>query len=270
LNTARKLHLPETWREWPCDVLVLGCGGTGSEIVDALVRLDVVLRAIGHPGLKLHLQDGDTVSPSNVGRQRFLPCDVGQNKASVLAQRYGFLLGTDVHERTDFLSDRDQGRMRTFEPFDLVITAVDRASVRTHIAGAGKRQNSGPLWLDCGNGAHTGQVVLGHLAGLEDDRLPHVLDLFPGIRTTPDDDEPSCSVAESIRRQNLGVNRFMADVAVFTILAPLFTKGMIETHGALIDMAKPQVSPIRIDPQAWSFFGYAPPVSAEPGKSGAA
>lgn len=245
--------LPETWREH-CRIHVVGCGGTGSEIVDALVRLDHVLKCMEHPGLKIVLQDGDTVSASNIGRQRFLTTDIGYNKAEVLAQRYGFLLGTDLRAVPKAL----RNFVFSSHSIDLLITAVDRASVRTALADAWAMQNVGPLWLDCGNGASTGQVVLGHLAGRQPNRLPHVLDLFPGIRTTPDDDEPSCSVAAAIRTQNLGVNRFMGDTAVFSILAPLFTRGAIEHHGALVDMAKPLVSPLRIDPQAWAFFGYDP------------
>lgn len=251
------LSLPSGWQH-SCRILVLGCGGTGSEIVDALARLDHVLRALGHPGLDITLQDGDTVSAANVGRQRFLAADVGNNKAEVLARRYGFLMLVDLQHVPKHQSAADRKKLHSLGNIDLVITAVDRASVRTELADAWRQQTSGPLWLDCGNGASTGQVVLGHLAGAEKGRLPHVLDLFPGIRTTPDDDQPSCSVAAAIRTQHLGVNRFMADAAVFTVLAPLFTQGQIEHHGAVVDMAKPNVAPIRIDPNVWAFYGYKP------------
>lgn len=250
--TARKLILPEHWPDG-CNVLVVGCGGTGSEIIDAICRLDHVLTKTGHEGLRVTLQDGDKVSASNVGRQRFLECDIGANKASTLAKRYGFLLGTPLRPIETFLS---KANLQEFAKFDLVITAVDRATVRVRIADAWKSKTAGPLWLDCGNGAHTGQVVMGHLAGRQRDRLPHVLDLFPKIRGMRDDAEPSCSVADAVRLQNLGVNRFMADTAIFTILAPLFMRGQIEHHGATIDMAKPVVSPLRIDPKAWEFYGY--------------
>lgn len=249
--------LPSEWLEH-CSILVVGCGGTGSEIVDALVRLDHVVRQLGHPGLAITLMDGDKVSAANVGRQRFISPDVGQNKAEVLCRRYGILLRANITAQKEFLAGEWLRSLYRLHEFDLVITAVDRASVRTQLADAWRKETEGPMWLDCGNGASTGQVVLGHLAGAAPGRLPHVLDLFPKIRETPDDDEPSCSVAAAIRTQNLGVNRFMADTAVFTILSQLFTKGAIEHHGALIDMAKPLVSPIKIDPNAWGFFGYKP------------
>lgn len=45
-------------------VLVIGCGGTGSEMVDALCRLHFAMRHLGHPaGLNLTIQDHDHVTP---------------------------------------------------------------------------------------------------------------------------------------------------------------------------------------------------------------
>ena len=39
-----------------------GGGGTGSQVLTNLARLDVTLRALGHPGLFVTLYDPDTVS----------------------------------------------------------------------------------------------------------------------------------------------------------------------------------------------------------------
>lgn len=232
-------------------VLVIGCGGTGSEMVDALCRLHFALRHLGHPaGLKLTIQDHDTVSPFNVGRQRFAPSDIGLNKAEVLANRYGLLFGIPIQ-----FSSRKAGasHIGEFGDFDLVLTCVDTASFRTRMAEHWRGKKTETLWLDCGNGRFDGQVTLGHLGKPAGDRLPNALDLFPGIATTSDDNEPSCSMEQALSSQMLFVNRWMADIAA-TLLVRLFTQGSAAEHGAFVNMARLSVSPIRIDPKGWAFL----------------
>lgn len=55
----------------PVTVNLIGGGGTGSQILTSLARLDVTLRSLDHPGLHVTLYDPDTVSQSNIGRQLF-------------------------------------------------------------------------------------------------------------------------------------------------------------------------------------------------------
>lgn len=235
----------------PIRVLLVGCGGTGSELVDALCRLHFAMLNLGHPaGLQLTIQDHDRVSPTNVARQRFAPSDIGLNKAEVLATRYGLLFGIPIRYSTRKAGD---SHISEFRDFDLVVTAVDSASFRTRMAQKWRQKKTNTLWLDAGNGKLDGQAVLGHLGIPEGDRLPNALDLFPGISTTPDDDEPSCSMEQALASQMLFVNRWMADIAA-TLLVRLFTQGTVAEHGAFVNMARLTVSPIRIDPQAWNFL----------------
>lgn len=253
-------RLPAAWTRRPVRVSVIGAGGSGSEVIDALARLDYALIAMGGQGLSITLWDGDTVSPSNVGRQRFLHCDVGLNKADVLAERYGMLMGTQI-ESVPSMFDIEaafDGPSVYRQPTDLLISCVDRASVRVEIGQFFRRRRSELLWMDLGNGAHTGQVVLGHAGMPDGPRLPNVWDLYPSLAEVDDHDEPSCSLEEAIRHQRLGVNRFMADTAVFTLLAPLMQEGVITSHGAFIDMRKPSIGALRIERSAWSFLGFDP------------
>lgn len=252
VNVAKGIAtLTEAGLDRPAKVVVIGCGGTGSEMVDALCRLHFALTHLGHPGLLLTIQDDDTVSPFNVGRQRFAPGDVGQNKAEVLAKRYGLLFGLPIH-----WVDRRAGvsHIKEFSVFDLVVTCVDRASFRTRMASHWRNRKTGTLWLDCGNGRDDGQVTLGHLgqppAG---NRLPNALDLFPSIATMPDDDQPSCSMEQALSSQMLFVNRWIADIAA-GLLARIFTHGQVREHGGFLNMSKMTVTPIRIDPMGWEFI----------------
>src|SRR5581483_653927 len=179
------------------EVLVIGCGGSGSEMVDALVRFHHSARGIGHAGLSLTLQDGDVVSATNVGRARFLPSDVGHNKAQLLARRYGLLFAMNIKSIPTECSR--SGIERMGHQYDLVITCVDKASFRVRMADYWRSLSTDTLWLDLGNGDYTGQSVLGTLGEATMPRLPNVLDLFPAVRTTRDDAAPSCSMAEALK-----------------------------------------------------------------------
>lgn len=53
----------------PVTVNVIGAGGTGSQVVTSLARMDTALWKLGHPGLFVRVYDPDTVSESNIGRQ---------------------------------------------------------------------------------------------------------------------------------------------------------------------------------------------------------
>lgn len=259
-------YLPDAWVRNTIRVLVIGCGGTGCEVVDALARMELSLQALGRNSpFDVTLCDGDDVSRSNIGRQRFGFRDLGKNKATVLAARYnaeyGLTWTAHPHycnaEQTLSLSDR-----HSHSPL-LVITAVDRASFRASLgrkAGFKRSQHAGRekhLWLDLGNGASTGQAVLGHLHTWPDTnnkRLPNVLNLFPNLPDIADDAEPSCSLAEALRHQQLGINRCVTDPAMFGILMPLLSQGSIRHHGVFIDMLSGRTNPLLIDQSAWDFM----------------
>ena len=73
----------------PVNIVVAGAGGTGSQIVTGLARLDRALRALGHPaGLAVQVWDPDRVSEANVGRQLFFDSDVGQYNCDVLVHNW--------------------------------------------------------------------------------------------------------------------------------------------------------------------------------------
>lgn len=234
-------------------VLVIGCGGSGSEMIDALVRFHHSARGIGHAGLELTVQDGDSVSATNVGRARFLPSDVGLNKAELLARRYGQLFGMPIRAISHACTKRGIRQLSEF--FDLAITCVDKASFRVQVADYWCNRPTQTTWLDLGNGSYTGQVVLGSLGLSSTPRLPNSVQLFPSVRTASDDDAPSCSMEEALKSQSLFVNRFAVDVAV-SMLWRLLAEGYIENHGALFDMRGITVKPIPVNHATWQFFGF--------------
>jgi len=257
---SNTLYCPGDWMERPVRVLVVGAGGTGSEVVAGLARLDLAMRATGHPaGLDVVVIDDDTVSPTNLGRQVFGAADLGRHKAVVLVQRCNLYYGTLWKAAAQRVTGENLPQVMSNEQTDILITCVDRASVRLDIARAFAQEDWDQLWLDTGNDSQRAQVVLGHLAGAyEPDtgiRLPHVADLYPELRHVDDDAAPSCSMAEALSRQDLFINRFTADCAV-QLLNRLLRYGKLDYHGAFIDVAAMTVAPLRIDPATWAFMGY--------------
>ena len=253
---SREFSMPSRWAERPIKIILIGAGGTGSDLIVRLAKLHRQLIALDSPGLDVTVYDPDYVSETNVGRQHFSPSSIGLNKAIAL-----------VHSVNLAYSLSWQSIPRTFdvqniEPMrgtDIVITAVDKASFRAELATAFHHWSSSTLWLDTGNGSDSGNVVLGHLGyrGEGEKRLPNVFDLWPelGAMQAADDDAPSCSAEESIQRQSWPVNQ-TASLLAAEILWTLIRTGRLEYHGYTFSLRPMTTSPMSIDPQAWSFFGY--------------
>jgi hypothetical protein len=103
-------------------VLIVGCGGIGSNVVDALYR---ACHALQLP-CKIHVLDSDVVSSTNLGHQRFQSTDVGQTKVSVLEKRYNDEESqVNVIGIEDDLIDEEQ-----LIGYDFIIVAVDRPEPR--------------------------------------------------------------------------------------------------------------------------------------------
>jgi len=258
-------------------VVLAGCGGTGSAVLSNLARMHVALVGLGHPGLYVLACDDDVVEEHNLGRQLFAPCDVGQAKASVLTTRVNRHFGLDwgcMCSRLSVLTMKDvTDRLYV----DVVISGVDSAAARRGllrdfldmVEGRPVSAHPGPrYWLDFGNGSTTGQAVLGTLQDVEQPkskhetaaRLPHVLDLFPDMADEPE--TPSCSMRESLSRQDLFVNQILADFGV-NLLWRLLRAARLDVHGFFINLADCLSSPLRIDAQVWADMGW-PPKEKEP------
>ena len=241
-------------------VLLVGAGGTGSQMLVKLVNLHKAMVALGHPhGLRVVVVDPDVVSNANIGRQNFYPGDVGSFKADVLVNRANMQLEGVVWES-------NIGKLDTrsnLAEYDIVIGAVDNRSARLGILRGLESARSGVrYWLDMGNRKSDGQVILGEVISrtkVNEDklRLPHVAELYPEmIEPSMDvgDDTPSCSLAQALEKQSLFINPTIADVAG-NLLWQLFTKGAIAVHGAFVNLDSMMVMPLKVDPDVWSRFG---------------
>lgn len=244
------------------EVHLIGVGGNGAQMATCLARLDIAMKALGHPyGLHVTAFDGDRVSEANVGRQLYSPADVGRFKAVVTIHRLNQFYGLDwiaqPYRYEDFRRNNLLGSSA-----DLIVSCVDSRTARRAIhARLFDDYGSHRYWLDLGNAEATAQVVLGEApvgkGQRTSPRLPCVTELFPELldESVPDDNVPSCSVRMSLASQGLFIN----DVAVryaAQLLYELFSNGRLMQHGVLVNLNSKRSGPIDVDPVAWRRFGF--------------
>lgn len=149
------------------DIIVVGCGGTGSRIIQPLIQEIKQARAQINPCL--YLVDGDDVEFKNLSRQNFIEPDIGRNKAIVMAERYGAALDFPVVAHPEFIksngymisdinkSAREQDMRPMNNTRKLVIMCVDNINARLMILN-----QCGPddVIIDAGNEDTFGQVSI--------------------------------------------------------------------------------------------------------------
>lgn len=216
-----------------------------------LVKIDTALKAFGHSGLLVRCYDPDTVTEANLGRQAFLPVDVGRNKARVLVDRVNAYFGlTWLAEPRRYDDSTLQCRM--------VVSCVDSHGARLSIERAIKaRSFDGPrYWLDLGNTDRTGQVVLGEVSQADYRyRLPTVLELFGDRPPADDDTTPSCSLQEALTRQDLFINELVVAWAS-DLLWKLFREPSIGYSAVFVSSSGGLTRTLPIDSKEWLRFGH--------------
>lgn len=237
-------------------VNVIGCGGTGSQVLTALGRMSYALKKLGHPGLFVTAYDGDIVSAANCGRQLFSEQEIGCNKAEALVSKLNFFFGTKWESVSDFYKEDSDHANITISCVD---TAKARLLIRKGFNGASNNYCNDECrpyyWLDMGNLADRGQVVLGTIAKrkIEQpkkgkdcvDMLPDVTELFDLKAIKEKDQGPSCSLAEALTKQDLFINSTIANLGM-ALLWKMFSLGVLDMHGAFLNLTTMKVNPIMI------------------------
>ncbi len=243
-DTSERHYLPATFDNRAIRILLVGCGGNGAQMLMGLASLDTALRAISSRSLDVTVVDDDIVSEANLGRQPFYRCDLGNSKARTLTERINLAHGLAWQA----IHGRAPGAV-SVEGADILITCVDTASARRALGEALDLAKTIPTyWMDLGNRASDGQYLIGCPSRGADkvrQRLPTVLEHFPELadERAPEDDAPSCSVAEALERQSLFVNRVVASHAL-ALLFDLLGRGSIGHAGAFLNLASGQAAPI--------------------------
>jgi len=137
---------------------MVGCGGTGSFLVQLLCR---VLHHLIHQGkhARLVLVDPDQVESKNLTRQCFCQAEVGLNKAEALAARYGMAFGLPIRAiaqpfKPDMIA-------RNYNTLTVLLGCVDNAKARASLAKAlevNYHHSPKVWWIDGGNGGSFGAL----------------------------------------------------------------------------------------------------------------
>lgn len=240
----------------PITIALIGAGGTGSNILTQLGRINYSLIELNHPGLEVTLFDPDLVSNSNIGRQLFSPQEIGQFKSTCLINRINRFYQTTWESIPDFFSIKHQS-------YNIVISAVDSAKSRIDIYNSLKKiaENTQVdsflrYWIDTGNTRDTGQVICGTLKGIKQpeqsnfetvEKLPHLIDLYPDIDSIDEEEYqgPTCSVHQALLKQDLFINSMVAQYTsslLFNLLKDKFTL----YNGIFINLSNYKSTPIKL------------------------
>jgi len=154
--------------------ILLGVGGTGSELLPKLCRkLSTLRNVFGECLHDLSAVDNDVVEEKNLERQNFFKSDLGKNKAETLAVKCSTLFGLNIKVYKEYVETKERllDIVRSSDKVPFIIGCVDTAAVRKLIHECvqpdGYLSNLMPIfYLDSGNEEFNGQVVLGsYLAG---------------------------------------------------------------------------------------------------------
>ncbi|AUD06303.1 MULTISPECIES: PRTRC system ThiF family protein [Spirosoma] len=250
----------------PVTVNLLGAGGTGSQMLMALAKMNYALKQLEHPGFQVNLWDGDTVSKANLGRQLFAEVELGFNKAVALVNRTNRFFGTNwkaVPEPYCINSLRKE--YNALASANVFISCVDTVSSRMELANILRQiiekrehhQDRPYYWMDFGNGRHTGQVILSTVGKLPQptskkyrtvEQLPFVTDEFKTLLEQADtsDDTPSCSLAEALSKQELFINPTLANIGS-SLLWSLLRNGMTEHRGVFLNLHEFRTQPLKLN-----------------------
>ena len=219
----------------PVKIVMLGAGGTGGHIAPHLYRL---LYALDRP-VRFIICDGDVVEEKNLVRQNFIPADLGENKAKVLAERYSTVFGMETEYVPNFVEDEERLKALlepcvwkdSYYPHReiireqvILIGAVDNNKSR-QLCHRVFYQSRELIYIDSGNGEHTGQVVCGIRSGGRTMYKP-IGAVYPDVLKETDKfpTELSCAEASVSAPQSIAAN-ITAATAVVDIIYNILALG---------------------------------------------
>lgn len=241
----------------PAKVLLVGVGGTGGYVLQQAARLLYSMDRSGVRASSVILADGDIVEQKNLLTQYFLPADVGQNKAAVLADRYGRAYGLPIGAWPHYVDrETDLKEDGLVEEGSIVVACVDNAPTRAilHEQLMGLKH---VVYVDAGNSAtqplsdeeHNdryrlheainlgweGQVVAGVRYNGET-RIPFAGEVFPDLLVgeEPHPGEVSCGEEAASDPQRHQTN-LRAATCVMGYLTTLLSNGTLVNHRTFFD-----------------------------------
>lgn len=208
-------------------IVLVGCGGTGGFVAEALCRLYTGREA------RIVLVDHDRVEPHNLLRQNFHREDVGRFKSEALAERLARDFQRSVGYSTDPFRRGEDGTYPGMAAHELtlLIGCVDNAAARAEMDRALDMRNGGNWLIDAGNGRNWGQVLVGNKSvrnysaheaffGEWCGALPSPAMQRPDILvpTTDEHLDVDCAAALDLHEQDPMINQTMAMLVMQLVL----------------------------------------------------
>ena len=238
--------------ERPVKIVMLGAGGTGGHIAPHLYRL---LYSLDRP-VRFIICDGDVVEKKNLVRQNFIPADLGENKAKVLAERYSTVFGMETEYVPDFVESEERLK-KLIEPQTWSKRAYSNQTVSEQVILIGAVDNNRSrqlchkvfyeakdlVYIDSGNGRNTGQVVCGIRSGGRMFYRP-VGKVYPDVLTDKDKfpTELSCAEASVSAPQSIAAN-ITAATAVVDMIYNILAQGESRVRMATFSTTSCNVRP---------------------------
>jgi len=235
---------PKKWLIDPnekINLIVIGCGGTGSQVLQGLARMNYALENLNHQGFHVTAFDSDIVTRANMGRQLFAESDLDHNKAAALISKINRYYGYDWEFRAENFVMNHLSEYRKA----IIFTCVDVVQIRHQISGHLKNfihysHGFDYYWMDFGNDKNSGQVVLGQY-GILEKNTPYLKGIeHYGIAEKDDPETPSCSLAEALQKQDLMINTMVANTGL-TMLWQAFSKLKFDYNASFINLKTMQI-----------------------------
>jgi len=248
----------------PVTVNLIGAGGTGSQVLTALARMNHALTKLNHAGLSVRLWDDDVITEANLGRQLFAECELGLSKSVALINRVNRFFGTNWKAETQKFEKDDLGKLQSNMKSEIYISCVDSVKSRFDIAeilnelkiDKGYYRNQCKYWIDFGNSQFTGQVLLSTIGNIKQpnsekyetvENLPFITEEFGELLkiSEEEDNTPSCSLAEALEKQDLFINSTLAQMGS-SLLWNIFRNGLTVNRGFFLNLKNFQSQPIKL------------------------
>lgn len=222
----------------PVKIVIIGAGGTGGYVIPHLYRIGFAAAR----QIRIIVCDGDVVEKKNLIRQNFVEQDIGRNKAQVMAERYSAAFGIECEYIPRFVEDEKELFRLTEPDFRqnswrgvpetqrvLLLGCVDNNKSRKMCHAVFSRHED-IIYIDSGNGEHTGQVVCGVRQTGRTTYKP-VCSLYPDMLKDEDKfpSELSCAERTASAPQSVTAN-LTAATAVVSFLYDLLICGELKTR----------------------------------------
>ena len=234
----RKIHYTDNYLlkpYHPVTVFIIGAGGTGSQVITNLARMDTALQASGHPGLHVTLFDPDRFFGTAwmAESRRYPPAGTSKNR-----------------------DDKP-------ELANIIITCTDNVRSRLDLWRFLKKYREITInnektvyyWMDFGNTQTTGQVFIGTVRNkikqpvskefLPVPRMNVITEEVSYSVIKEKDSGPSCSLVEALGKQDLYINSMLAQVGC-GILWRMFKEGRTLYRGAYVNLDTLRVNPVPV------------------------